>query len=120
MLGRILGVPNEDLDWLVEKGDALIGNSDPDFTEHVIDQVDTSAYRMMPFRSPAGLELYDYASDLLSNRRALAQEGILAKIARDETGLNELDFKNFFCLLVAGWQRHDPIFNRDGAQPLGP
>ena len=101
MLGRILGVPDEDLDWLVEKGDALIGNSDPDFTEHVIDQVDTSAYRMMPFRSPAGLELYDYASDLLSNRRTLAQEGILAKIARDETGLNELDFKNFFCLLVA-------------------
>jgi len=86
MLGRILGVPDEDLDWLVEKGDALIGNSDPDFTEHVIDQVDTSAYRMMPFRSPAGLELYDYASDLLSNRRPLAQEGILAKITGDENG----------------------------------
>lgn len=101
MLGRILGVPDEDLDWLVEKGDALIGNSDPDFTEHVIDQVDTSAYRMMPFRSPAGLELYDYASDLLSNRRPLAQEGILAKITGDENGLNELEFKNFFCLLVA-------------------
>ena len=101
MLGRILGVPDEDLDWLVEKGDALIGNTDPDFTQHVIDKVDTHAYRMMPFRSPAGVELYDYAEDLLKNRRAVAENGILAKMMRDEHGLKELDFKNFFCLLVA-------------------
>ncbi len=101
MLGRILGVPDEDLDWLVEKGDALIGNSDPDFTDHVVDKMDTSAYRMMPFRSPAGLELYDYADDLLSNRRAVAEDGILAKMMQSENGLDTLGFKNFFCLLVA-------------------
>ena len=101
MLGRILGVPDEDLDWLVEKGDALIGNSDPDFTEHVVDKMDTSNYRMMPFRSPAGLELYEYAENLLSNRRSVAEEGILAKMMQSENGLDELGFKNFFCLLVA-------------------
>jgi cytochrome P450 len=101
MLGRILGVPDEDLDWLVEKGDALIGNSDPDFTEHVVDKMDTSNYRMMPFRSPVGLELYEYAEDLLSNRRSVAEEGILAKMMQSENGLDELGFKNFFCLLVA-------------------
>ena len=101
MLGRILGVPDDDLPWLVEKGDALIGNSDPDFTDTVIDQMDTSAYRFMPFRSPAGAELYDYAADLLENRRAVAEEGILAKMMRDENGLDALAFKNFFCLLVA-------------------
>ncbi len=101
MLGRILGVPDQDLPWLVEKGDALIGNSDPDFTDHVVDQMDTSAYRFMPFRSPAGVELYDYAADLLENRRAVAEEGILAKMMRDENGLKELEFMNFFCLLVA-------------------
>ncbi len=101
MLGRILGVPDEDLNWLVEKGDALIGNSDPDFTDHVVDQMDTSAYRMMPFRSPAGAELYDYAQDLLSNRRSLAESGILARMMQDDDGLDELAFKNFFCLLVA-------------------
>jgi cytochrome P450 len=32
MLGRIVGLPDEDLPWLVEKGDALIANTDPDFT----------------------------------------------------------------------------------------
>lgn len=101
MLGRILGVPDEDLDWLVAKGDALIGNSDPDFTDHVVDKMDTSAYRMMPFRSPAGMELYDYADDLLNNRRSAAENGILAKMMTSDNGLNEREFKNFFCLLVA-------------------
>jgi cytochrome P450 len=101
MLGRILGVPDEDLDWLVEKGDALIGNTDPDFTDHVVDKMDTSDYRFMPFRSPAGVELYDYAEDLLHNRRAVAENGILAKMMVTENGMDELGFKNFFCLLVA-------------------
>jgi len=101
MLGRILGVPDEDLNWLVEKGDALIGNTDPDFTQHVIDKVDTDAYRLMPFRSPAGVELYDYADNILSGKKTITDDGVLAKILKDEDGLDGLDFKNFFCLLVA-------------------
>ena len=54
MLGRIVGLPDEDLPWLVEEGDALIANTDPDFTQHVLDQVTTDEFRMMPFNSPAG------------------------------------------------------------------
>ena len=68
MLGRILGLPDADLEWLVEKGDALIGNTDPDFTDHVVDKMDSDAYRFMPFRSPAGADLYDYAETVLSVR----------------------------------------------------
>jgi len=56
MLGRILGLPDKDLNWLVDRGDALIGNSDPDFTDTVIDKVDSSAYRMMPFRRRARVQ----------------------------------------------------------------
>lgn len=101
MLGRILGVPDADLEWLVDMGDALIGNSDPDFTDHVVDQSDTDAYRLIPFRSPAGLELYEYASDLLNNRRSAAEAGLLARMLTDENRLSDHDFKNLFCLLVA-------------------
>ena len=101
MLGRILGLPDEDLDWLVEKGDALIGNSDPDFTTQVIDKIDSSAYRMMPFRSPAGVELYDYAADVMAGRRQLEKNGLLAQMLDDDKVLDELEFKNFFCLLIA-------------------
>jgi len=101
MLGRILGVPDDDLAWLVEKGDALIGNTDPDFTSFVIDKMDTSEYRMMPFRSPAGVELYDYAADVMAGRRQIDENGLLAQMINHNDRLNEQEFKNFFCLLVA-------------------
>ena len=98
MLGRILGVPDEDLPWLVKKGDALIGNTDPDFTETLFDPADPR-YAMMPFRSPAGAELYDYADDVLEGRRDVDPSGILRRMI--EAGLAGRDFKNFLCLLVA-------------------
>jgi len=101
MLGRILGLPDEDLHWLVEKGDALIGNSDPEFTSTVIDKMDTSEYRMMPFRSPAGAELYDYASEILSGKRIVDSSGLLHLMLNSDEALDELEFKNFFCLLIA-------------------
>ena len=101
MLGRVLGVPDDDLEWLVQKGDALIGNTDPDFSEAVTDKVDTDAYRFMPFRSPAGVELYDYAQAVLGGRKSVTSDGVLARVMAAEPGLDELSFKNFFCLLVA-------------------
>ena len=45
MLGRVIGTPDEDAEWLVSKGDAMIANSDPDFTDFVVDKVDTDEYR---------------------------------------------------------------------------
>ncbi|MEM6758706.1 MAG: cytochrome P450, partial [Pseudomonadota bacterium] len=102
MLGRILGVPDDDLDWLVSRGDALVGNTDPDFTDTIVDKVDTDAYRMMPFRSPAGVELFDYADAVLAGTKEVAPDGILATVLQgDEGAMSPLDFKNFFCLLVA-------------------
>jgi cytochrome P450 len=105
MLGRIIGTPDEDLPWLVEKGDALIANTDAEFTTHVLDQADTEAYRLMPFRSPAGAELYDYASRLMAGKRAAGDStGVLHLITQpDAQGhvISETEFRNFFCLLVA-------------------
>ena len=101
MLGRILGLPNSDLDWLVEKGDALIGNTDPDFTDHVVDKMDSDAYRFMPFRSPAGADLYDYAEGVFAGSKPVDPKGVLHRVIDAEKGLALADFKNFFCLLVA-------------------
>ena len=105
MLGQILGVPEEDLQWLVDKGDALMANTDPDFTDHVADKLDTDAYRLMPFNSPAGAELYDYAQKLMEAKNAAGDtSGILHLILQpDENGetISETEFRNFFCLLVA-------------------
>ncbi len=105
MLGRIIGTPDEDLPWLVEKGDALIANTDAEFTDHVLDLADTQAYRLMPFRSPAGADLYDYAQRLMENKRAACDtQGVLHLITQpDAQGhvIGDTEFRNFFCLLVA-------------------
>ena len=105
MLGRILGLPEADLPWLVEKGDALIANTDPDFTTHVLDRMETDEYRLMPFNSPAGVELYDYAERLMAEKAKAGDEtGVLHLVTQpDETGarITEREFRNFFCLLVA-------------------
>ena len=105
VLGQILGTPDKDLDWLVQRGDALMANSDPDFTSHVIDKMDTDAYRFMPFRSPAGVELYDYADAMMAEKRRKGDtDGILDLILQpdaDGNVITDAEFKNFFCLLVA-------------------
>ncbi len=105
MLGHILGTPDEDLPWLVEKGDALIANTDPDFTDHVLDQMTTDEFRMMPFNSPAGAELYQYAKDLMAKKAAAGDtNGVLHLIlqpSKDGSVITEEEFRNFFCLLVA-------------------
>ena len=104
MLGQILGVPTEDTNWLVEKGDALISNADPDYTDFVVDKVDTEEYRLLPFRSPAAMELFDYANDLLKRIRRGEEVGVLNLIVqptRDGKTMSDGEFRNFFCLAVA-------------------
>ena len=56
MLGRLLGVPDSDGPWLVERGDALLGNFDPEFTDHPVGLSDTDEFKAIPFRSPAALD----------------------------------------------------------------
>lgn len=105
MLGRIVGLPDEDLPWLVEKGDALIANTDPDFTDHVLDKLTTDEFRLMPFNSPAGAELYVYAKDIMAKKAARGDtSGVLHMILQpdaDGSVMPENEFRNFFCLIVA-------------------
>ena len=104
MLGRLLGLPDEDLDWLVSRGDALIGNTDPDFTEYVVDQTDTSEYRLLPFRSPVALELFEYAQAALDARRLHPTHDVITALLqpnKDGDSLDDVALKNFFTLMVA-------------------
>lgn len=105
MLGKLLGTPDEDGARLVELGDALLGNTDPEFTDHVVDQVDTDEYRMMPFRSPAGHELFDYAREQAEQRRRCPADDVIGRLLlpsrTDGEPLTEHEFMNFFTLLVA-------------------
>jgi hypothetical protein len=104
MLGKMLGVPDEDGPWLVSMGDALIGNTDPEFTTHPVDQVDTEAFRLMPFRSPSSYKLFEYAEKQAKQRYEQATDDLTSMLLlpkRDGDPLSEHEFKNFFALLVA-------------------
>jgi cytochrome P450 len=104
MLGKMLGIPDEDGPWLVKQGDALIGNTDPEFTTHPVGLVDTDAYRLMPFRSPVSSTLFAYAEEQARLRRDRPGDDVISmllKPKRDGAPLSESEFKNFFTLLVA-------------------
>ena len=104
MLGRLLGVPDEDGPWLVRQGDALIGNADPEFTDTPVDLADTDAYRLLPFRSPVSRELFAYAAEQARQRREQPGNDVISLLlrpTRDGAPLGDEEFKNFFTLLVA-------------------
>ena len=104
MLGRLLGVPDEDGDWLVERGDALLGNFDPEMTAHPLGLTDTDEFKHIPFRSPAALDLYRYAEQQAEQRRARPTDDVISRLLAptiDGEALTELEFKNFFVLMVS-------------------
>ncbi|MGI9052995.1 MAG: cytochrome P450, partial [Ilumatobacteraceae bacterium] len=104
MLGTLLGVPQDHGPWLVERGDALLGNTDPEFTTHPVGLVDTEEFRLMPFRSPAGIELFRYAQEQATVRREHPTDDVISDLLRpkvDGEELSEHEFNNFFTLLVA-------------------
>ena len=104
MLADVLGVSEEDGAWLAEKGDEMIGNSDPDFTDHVVDKVDTDAFRLMPFRSPAAAEVFEYAERQAAIRRRAPRDDVISLLLEplpDGTPLTGLEFRNFFTLLIS-------------------
>ena len=104
MLGRLLGVPDDDGPWLVERGDALLGNFDPEFTDTPVGLTDTDEFKHIPFRSPAALDLYRYAEAAAAQRRANPTDDVISRLLAptiDGEQLTDLEFKNFFVLLVS-------------------
>lgn len=104
MLGRMLGIPDNDGPWLVRQGDALIGNTDPEFTTHPVDKVDTDEYRLLPFRSPVSRDLFAYALEQARSRHEKPSDDLISRLLqpkRDGEHLTDHEFQNFFTLLVA-------------------
>ena len=104
MLGRLLGTSDDDGHKLVAWGDALLGNTDPDFTDYPVDLVDTEDFRMVPFRSPASLQIFQFAQEQADQRRGCPSEDVISQLlapTTDGTTLTDHEFNNFFTLLVA-------------------
>ena len=101
-LCSIFTVPQEDAPELIRWGDKMIANQDPELSDAVPDQVDTEAYRLLPFRSPAAYEVWAYADRQKELRRQGPTDDVISAltVAQDEGRLNDHDFHNYFSLLM--------------------
>jgi cytochrome P450 len=101
-LCAIFTVPQEDAPMLIRWGDAMIGNQDPEFTDAVVDKVDTEEFKYLPFRSPIALEMFEYAHRQRDLRLEEPQDDVITAltVAQREGTLTEREFDNYFGLLM--------------------
>ncbi len=79
--GTLLGLPDDDLEWLVGRGDALIGNTDPDFTDFVVDQSrHVGATASCPFAVPSRSSSSSTQPQALEERRLTPTHDVLSAL----------------------------------------
>jgi cytochrome P450 len=104
VLVRLLDVPVTDTGMLINWGNQMVANTDPDYTEHLITDPDSDQYRHLPFRSPAALEVFEYGRELARQRKGGNGSDLIStlvnKIPEDGEPLSPSDFDNYFLLLV--------------------
>jgi cytochrome P450 len=103
VLARLLGAPDEGTEPLIAWGDRMIGNTDPELADVLHDSPESEPYRMLPFRSPAALELFEYGHRLAAERRREPQDDLVSKLVHTEIDgerLTEREFDTMFLLLV--------------------
>ena len=103
MLVEILGVPPGDAAQLFHWADQIVYNADPDYADVVSDRVDTDPYRLLPFRSPVSLQVFEHFERLAASRRrdpAADLITLLADAVVDGTPLTERERGTFLLLLL--------------------
>ena len=99
MISKLLGVPDRDAEQLFHWADAVVYHTDPDFSELLYDKEDTEPYRLLPFRSPSSLKVFEYAQKLASEKAKSPEADVVSILAASEE-LTPLEFQTFFLLLV--------------------
>ena len=107
VLARILDVPDEDTGQLIDWGNRMIGNTDPEHADVLMEDPESEKYRLVPFRSPAALEVFEYGQALAAERRGKGRKDLVSVLAdgvpSDGIPMSERDFNtNFLLLVVAG------------------
>jgi cytochrome P450 len=104
VLARMLDVPDEHTAALIEWGNRMVGNTDPDYADVLADEEASEPYRLLPFRSPAAREVFAYGFELARQRRGGDGTDLVSRLVNqvpeDGRPLSERDFRNYFLLLV--------------------
>ncbi|KAB2364420.1 cytochrome P450 [Actinomadura montaniterrae] len=104
VLARMLDVPDGDTRKLIDWGNRIIANTDPDYADVLLHSEESERYRDLPFRSPASLEVFEYGRELAAKRRGGAGTDLVSRLVNqtpmDGVPLSDRDFDNYFLLLV--------------------
>lgn len=83
VLARLLDVPPEDNQQLIDWGNRIIGNTDPDYADVLLGSEESEKYRDLPFRSPASLEVFEYGRELARQRRGGDGTDLVSKLVNE-------------------------------------
>ncbi|MDA8102325.1 MAG: cytochrome P450 [Nitrospiraceae bacterium] len=104
VLARMLDVPEEETGQLIAWGNRMVGNTDPEYADVLLEDAESDKYKHLPFRSPAALEVFAYGNELKRKRIGGSGDDLVSKlvnrIPEDGVALSERDFNNYFLLLV--------------------
>ncbi len=106
VFSEIMGLPVEDRRLIIELGDKILGNTDPEIVgEEFVDEraLNDPELRLLPFSSPFSLELIEYGSKLGEARRREPRDDITTRLVEaevDGSRLSEHEFGLFFILLT--------------------
>jgi cytochrome P450 len=104
VLARLLNVPAEMTGQLIAWGNELVANTDPDYTDNLLDSAESEKYKHLPFRSPRVLEVWDYGQKLRGERQGGEGTDLISllanKLPEDGVPLSLEDFNNYFSLLI--------------------
>jgi cytochrome P450/nitrite reductase/ring-hydroxylating ferredoxin subunit len=106
VFSEIMGLPVEDRRLLIDLGDKLLGNTDPEVMgEHAVADVALrdAELRKLPFSSPYAADLMAYGRELGETRRQEPRDDITTKLVEadvDGSRLSPLEFETFFILLT--------------------
>lgn len=104
VLARLLDVPLEDTGQLIAWGNEMVGNTDPDYTQHPLDSPESEKYKHLPFRSPTTQDVFDYGRALRDRRKGGDGTDLVSQLANkmpsDGIPMSDRDFDNYFLLLV--------------------
>jgi cytochrome P450 len=103
VLARLLGLPDEQLPRLIELGDRLLVDTDPEIVGDAAYHGERPEDRYKPFGSPWADELCALGRDHYAERRAQPCDDVLTRIATAELDgcpLSGRDLDNTFALLI--------------------
>lgn len=98
----LMGVPEEDHDYLIGLTDHLVAGTSGEPLEPTA-YGNTTDLRLLPFNSPAAFAMSEYAAQLADRRRAEPADDLVTKLLEAEIDGERLtieEFANFFRLMI--------------------